>query len=288
MKKTVLQGIVIIAIMAFKRYKIHVLNSSENQWLKEIDVGFVDVLLNYIYFLLILSFAKGFIFFWYRKSKKINPQKTDNIIFGLNNIHVLVVGVVTVLTGIALMGIDVKAFFASLSIIAAAIAIISKDYISNVIGGMLIAFSSDINIGDYIKVGANKGKVIDMSITMFSLLTDDDDVVIIPNNMVYALDVINYTKRAIKKTSIEFEITLEAISTVSQLETDLVATLTEFDRIIQSDSYNLKAVGIKKDYIEFKFQYILDIPDREKEKDIRKKVIRRVVQIIKKVDPVES
>jgi small-conductance mechanosensitive channel len=287
MKKTFIQGLAIIAIMIFKRYKTRLLTNSKTEWLKEIDVAFVDVLLNYIYFLLILDFAKGVIFFWYRKSKKIEQQRTDNIIFGLNNIHVLVVGVVTVLTGIALMGIDVKAFFASLSIIAAAIAIISKDYISNVIGGMLIAFSSDINIGDYIKVGGNKGKVIEMSITMFSLLTDDDDVVIIPNNMVYALDVINYTKRAIKKTSIEFEITLEAISTVSQLEADLVATLNEFDHIIQSDSYNLKAVGIKKDYIEFKFQYILDMPDREKEKDIRKKVIRRVVQIIKKVDSVD-
>jgi small-conductance mechanosensitive channel len=287
MKKAILQVLSIIAIMVFKRYKIFLLNNSENQWWTEIDLGFVDVLLNYIYFLLILGFSKGFIFFWYRKSKKVEQQRTDNIILGINNIYVLVVGVVTILTGIALMGIDVKGFFASLSIIAAAIAIISKDYISNVIGGMLIAFSSNINIGDYIKVGGNKGKVIDMSITMFSLLTDDDDVVIIPNNMVYALDVINYTKRAIKKTSIEFEITLEAISTVSQLETDLIATLTEFYRIIQSDSYNLKAVGIKKDYIEFKFQYILDIPDREKEKDIRKKVIRRVVQIIKKVDSVD-
>lgn len=287
MKKTFIQGLGIIAIMVFKRYKTHLLNKNEIEWLKDIDVVFVDVLLNYIYFLLILSFAKEVIFFWYRKSKKIDQQRTDNIILGVNNIHVLVIGVVTVLTGIALMGIDVKGFFASLSIIAAAVAIISKDYISNVIGGMLIAFSSDINIGDYIKVGGNKGKVIDMSITMFSLLTDDDDVVIIPNNMVYALDVINYTKRAIKKTSIEFEITLEAISTVSQLETDLIATLKEFDAIIQSDSYNLKAVGIKKDYVEFKFQYILDIPDREKEKDIRKKVIRRVVQIIKKVDPID-
>jgi small-conductance mechanosensitive channel len=284
MKKTFIQGIAIVVIMSFKRYKTHLLTNNEIVWLKEIDAGFIDVLLNYIYFLLILGFAKGVIFFWYRKSKKIERQRTDNIILGVNNIHFLVVGVVTILSVIALMGIDVKAFFASLSIIAAAIAIISKDYISNVIGGMLIAFSSDINIGDYIKVGENRGKVIDMSITMFSLLTDDDDVVIMPNNMVYALDVINYTKRAIKKTSIEFEITLEAISTVSQLERDLVAALTEFDSIIQSDSYNLKAVGIKKDYVEFKFQYILDIPDREREKDIRKKVIRRVVQIIKKID----
>lgn len=284
MRKTFIQGLAIVAIMVFKRYKIHWLSNTQTEWLKEIDVAFLDIILNYVYFILILNFAKEIIFFWYRKSKKIDPTRTDNIILGLNNITVLVVGIVTVLTGIALMGIDVKAFFASLSIIAAAIAIISKDYISNVIGGMLIAFSSDVNLGDYIKVGGNKGKVIDMSITMFSLLTDDDDVVIIPNNMVYALDVINYTKRAIKKTSIEFEISLEAISTVSQLEEDLIATLKEFDSIIQSDSYNLKAVGIKKDLIEFKFQYILDIPDREKEKNIRKKVIRRVVQIIKKVE----
>lgn len=273
MKKIVLQGLVIVLIVIFKIY--------ESDLLKGFNTDFLDTVLKYFSFVLTFSTLKDLLFYFHRKTKGLSPHSTDNIIAGVNNIYVLVVGIVGILTGITLMGIDVISMFASLSIIAAAIAIISKDYISNIIGGMLIAFSNDVNVGDYVKIGENKGKVIDMSITMFSMLTDDDDVVIIPNNMVYALDVINYTKRAIKKTSIEFEISLEAIETVRQLENDLIATLEEYSNIIEPDSYNLKAVSIKKDYVEFKFQYILGSPDREMEKAIRKKVIRRVVQIIK-------
>ncbi len=170
-----------------------------------------------------------------------------------------------------------------LSIIAAAIAIISKDYFSNLIGGMLITFSSNINVGDHIKVGNNKGRVLDISINMFSLLTDDDDVVTLPNSLVYASEVVNYTKRIIKKTSIEFEISLGAVQTVTQLEQDLIACLSEYKDNIQEDSYHLKAVAIKKDAVDFKFQYVLDVPDRLMEQEIRKKVVRRVVQIIKQV-----
>lgn len=273
MKKIIIQGIGIVIIMLLKQQYW--------EWSSPIRSDFLEVLLDYLYFILILTFVKNIIFFSYRKRRKFPEDKTDNIILGINNIYLLIVGVSSILTVIALMGIDVKAFFASLSIIAAAIAIISKDYISNVIGGMLIAFSNDVNLGDYIKVGNSKGKIIDMSISMISLLTDDDDVIVISNSMVYALEIINYTKRTIKKTSIEFEITLNAIVTVRQLEEDLIATLVDYKEEIVPDSYNLKAVAIKKDYIEFKFQYVLNIPDREKEKAIRKKVIRRVVQIIK-------
>lgn len=273
MKKIILQSFFIVLIFVFRIYKVDLL--------KNFNTDFLDTALKYVSFVLALSVLKGLLFYFHRKSKGLTNYSTDNITSGVNNIYALVVGIVGILTGITLMGVDVIGMFASLSIIAAAIAIISKDYISNIIGGMLIAFSNDVNVGDYVKVGENKGKVIDISITMFSLLTDDDDVVIMPNNMVYALDVINYTKRAIKKTSIEFEISLEAIQTVRQLENDLIATLEEYADIIEPNSYNLKAVAIKKDYVEFKFQYILAAPDPEKERAIRKKVIRRVVQIIK-------
>lgn len=250
--------------------------------LEVIDIDSLGKILGFIIFVLVITLVKEIVFFVHRKGKDLGNNETDNIISGLNNIHIILLGVVGFLTMISLLGVDVKNLFASLSIIAAAIAIISKDYISNVIAGMLIAFSNDVNVGDSVRIGTNKGKVIDLSITMLSLLTDDDDVVIIPNSMVYALDVRNYSKLVIKKTSIEFEMDLEAISTVGKLEEDLIATLKEYHEMIHTDSYSLKTAAIKKDYVEFKFQYILNMPDREKEIDIRRKVIRRVIQIIKK------
>lgn len=274
-RKIALQAILLVLVLVFKSY--------EKKLLKGYETELFDTILNYCSFVLTLMFIKGVIFYFHRKARGLKRNEEDNMISGINNIYVLMVGIVGLFTGISLLGVDVRGLFASLSIIAAAIAVISKDYITNVIGGMLIAFSDDINVGDYIRVGLHKGKVIDLSVTRLSILTDEDDVVIMPNNMVYSMDVMNYTKRTIKKTSIEFEIMLDAIQTITALEADLVAALEEYHDLIKPNSYSLKIMAIKKDYVEFKFQYILNVPDREMENIIRKKVVRKVVQTIKKL-----
>ncbi len=274
MKQLLLQAAAILVLFWLKIEKKEFLMEMESNRV-------IDIIIGYLSFLLIIGFIKTSLFYVHRRRKKIATTARDNITSGIQNIYWLITTTVTLFTILSLMGVDVFGVLQSLSIIAAAIAILSKDYISNIISGMLIAFSNDISLGDYIKVGQNKGRVIDMSLTMFSLLTDDDDVAIIPNNMVYTLDVINFTKKELKKTSIDFEVTLTAIEGVQQIEEDLIEVLLEYKDDIKENSYNLRVDSIKKDLLECKFQYILNAPNRDLEKQIRKKVIRRVVQIIK-------
>lgn len=245
------------------------------------ETHFLRSLIMFFYWVAIWAFVKELCSFWYRKTKRLQEEAIDNVIVGINNIYRIVIVVVALFSVLALFEINVRELFASLSIIAASIALISKDYLSSIIGGMLITFSNNISVGDHIRVGNNKGRVLDISIIMFSLLTDDDDVVTLPNSTVYASEIVNYTKRTIKKTSVEFEINLQAIGTVNQLEQELIATVAAYQDSIEPNSYNLKTVSIQKDAIAFKFQYSLNLPDRQKEQEIRRKVIRRVVQIIK-------
>jgi small-conductance mechanosensitive channel len=180
-----------------------------------------------------------------------------------------------------LLGFDLFTFFTSLSIFAAAFAVLSKDYISNIISGMLIAFSDEINIGDFVQIAGKKGKVIDITLSKFILLNDDDDYVILPNNTVFNNEIINYTKREIKKTSIDFEIDIKLIDKVESLEEELKASISKYHSFIKEDSYRLKIVEIKKDFISMKFQYVLEAPDRDLEKDIRKITARRIVEVIR-------
>lgn len=276
MKKTVVQSLFFLGVLLLKSLGIE----------DRIGGGIksLDVMLDFFLIFIGIRLLQEIIILLYQRKKGLEPHITDNIIAGIRNIFVILISVVAVLTIITILGYDVKEILSSLTIIAAAITIISKDYISNIIGGMLIAFSNDVNIGDYIKVGNNKGKVIGMSVSMISLLTDDDDVVVIPNSTVYALELVNYTKRTIKKTSIEFEMDLEAIQNVKNLEETLIQILKDYEDLIEPNSYNLKTVAIKKDFVEFKFQYILNLPNKDLEKEIRKKVIRKVIRIIKNTD----
>ena len=241
----------------------------------------LDIVVDFLIFFITLSLAilalKGF----YRRRKKLKRGQTDNLIVGTNNIYYLLLiggGIADVLL---LLGFDLFTFFTSLSIFAAAFAVLSKDYISNIISGMLIAFSDEINIDDFVQIAGKKGKVIDITLSKFILLNDDDDYVILPNNTVFNNEIINYTKREIKKTSIDFEIDIKLIDKVESLEEELKASISKYHSFIKEDSYRLKIVEIKKDFISMKFQYVLEAPDRDLEKDIRKITARRIVEVIR-------
>ncbi|HMQ59862.1 MAG TPA: mechanosensitive ion channel [Flavilitoribacter sp.] len=218
----------------------------------------------------------------YRRQKKLSKNKIDNVIAGLENIYYLLVAGAVIMTFASFFGLDSKTLFTSLSIIAAAIAIISKEYVSEIISGIIIVFSKQLSIGDYVKIGEHKGRITDLMLTKLALLNDDDEVVFLPNAKVYSNEIINYTKREIRRVSIPFEITLASLRTIEELERDLVKALHDHNEFIEPKSYYLRIVDIRKDSLLLKFQYVILHRDREMEKEIRKRTVRRVVNYVKK------
>ena len=244
----------------------------------KIFVFYTDTIANIAIFLMFLDFVQFGSLWWYRKRHKVRTD--DNFIIGVGHIYQLLV-VIGIIVGIlSLFQINVKELFTSLSIIFAGIAIITKDYISNVINGMIITFSGQLSLNDNVSIGVHRGKILDITLQNIHLLNDDDDVIYIPNNVVMTSEVVNYTKREIKRTSIDFEIDLKYLTTVEALEKSLIETLSPFFDLIKDDSYYLRVAEVRKDYVSMKFQYILKDPNKELERQIRRRTIRRLVEII--------
>src|SRR5688500_11711468 len=102
--------------------------------------------------------------------KKRNTTKgKDNFVIGINTITYLLSSIIIVIAVLVILRVNVRGLFTSISIIAAAIAIISKDYISNAINGMILMFNNQITIGDYIRIGTNEGKITHISLMNIQL-----------------------------------------------------------------------------------------------------------------------
>jgi small-conductance mechanosensitive channel len=237
-----------------------------------------DTLVSITLFLLLLDFIQFSTVWWYRRRHKV--KNDDNFIIGVGHIYslLLVVGIIVGL--LSLFRINVRELFTSLSIIFAGLAILTKDYISNLINGMIITFSGQLSIGDNVSIGIHRGKIMDITLQNIHLLNDDDDMIYIPNNLVLNSEVVNYTKREIKRTSIEFEIDLKHLMNVEELEAKLIDTLRPFHNLIKPESYYLRVADVKKDCVVMKFQYILNEPNKELERQIRRRAIRRLVELI--------
>ena len=240
-----------------------------------------NILLGFLILILAINLSILLMLAVYRRGKKLAPRQEDNVTIGLQNVYYLIIAVITILTGASFFGLEPIEFITSLSIVAAAIAIISKDYISEIISGMILTFSRELEIGDYVKIGDQKGKIFDITLTKIALLNEDDDPIYLPNNKVYTSEIINYTRKEIKKVSIGFEMNLTGLKTVEELEAELTHALADYEDHIVAGSYNLRIVDIRKDSLSMKFQFVFRQMNRDLEMQIRRKTVRRIVNFIK-------
>ncbi len=242
---------------------------------------FLHSIVEFLILLTIVNIVAALLIMVYRLRKNIPYKFTDNVINGINNLYYLIVTFGVIMMIIGFWGIDFKSLITSLSIVAAAIAIISKDYVSGIISGIIISFSKEINIDDYVKIGENKGKILDINLSKTTLLNEDDDIIYLPNEKVYMSEIINYTKKEIKKVSIDFELGIKYHTTIEQLENSLAESLKDFHQYIEPNSFNIKIVEVYHEYLSLKFQYKLTEVNREIERLIRKKTIRLIANSIK-------
>ena len=236
----------------------------------------------FIIFTTVTELGKHIFQHYYRKRKKLKSNANDNVIEAINNLHYILIFFAVIITGLSFVNLDFLDVITSMSIVAAAIAIISKDYLSNIISGMITVFTKEVEIDDNIQVNHHKGKVKSLTLSKLVLLNDDDDVVYIPNNVLFSSDFINYSKRTIRKTSIDFGLDMEHLKSAEAIETILRKGIQSYASYIDQNTIYLRIEEIANDHVSFKFQYTLIKPDRDLEREIRRKVKRDILKMIAK------
>jgi small-conductance mechanosensitive channel len=207
--------------------------------------------------------------------------KRDNFLYGIGHIKTVLYALYAGLLLLAVLNISLEKALTTLSLLAAAIVLIAKDYISNFINGMYMTFARVINIGDEVSIGLHKGKIQDITLSSVHLLNEDDDLIYIPNSVVFSTDIVNYTRREIKKTSLDFEIDVLGVKDVVAFESEIIEGMKEFHSNITPDSYNLKVVLITSELIKFKFQFlVIEGTDKELERLIKRRTIRHIVKLV--------
>jgi small-conductance mechanosensitive channel len=217
---------------------------------------------------------------WYRQRGYSRKRGVKNFVFGVENIRKLLLIALVIFTFFSLLGVEFSRLFTSLSIVAAAIAIISKEFVNDLIVGMYYSFSDTFEAGDYVKFHGYKGRVVDIGLLKVKILNDNDDLVILPNGKVYSEDIINYTRRDVRQMSIDFEIDIKLVRDIDSLERELIASVSDYAEHIEPNSYNLKILEVKKDALELKFQYRLIMETTQLRQQIKRKTVRAVFSYV--------
>lgn len=208
-------------------------------------------------------------------------QTVANIRLGLRNIYYILLALGSLMLFLSLLGIDYRTLFTSLTIVAAAIAIVTKDFIVEILSGIILSFSQRILINDYVRIGEMKGKILDMGLYKITFLNEDDDIIFIPNSKVYNSEIINYTQSDQRRINIDFQMMIAHVNNFEQLEQELRDVLNEFQSLIEPASFVVRITNLTKDVVDFKLLFTSISSDPDTVRDLRRGTTRRLLNYLK-------
>ncbi|MEX2569001.1 MAG: mechanosensitive ion channel domain-containing protein [Cyclobacteriaceae bacterium] len=225
---------------------------------------------------ILISMGRIFLVRFYLRKKQADPLQS-NFVLGINRIASMLNVAVILIALMLFFEIKPFEFLSSITIVAMAIALLSKDYIINMINGLIIMFSDQITLGDHILIGEQKGRIQDITFLNVVLLNEDHDLIMVPNSLILTSQITNYSRQNVKKITFELEVKSGPGVNVDKMENTLKTETKQFGN--QINNLSLKTLLILKDSVKLKLQVQLNSVPKETEHKIRRKINQTLIDI---------
>ena len=216
----------------------------------------------------------------YRQRTNLEAGDKDNFTLGVDALGRTVVGVVTLSSILPIFDIQFHQFLTSFSLVAVATVILFKDNIGNFLNGYRLMFSTDLLIGDYIKINdTSKGVIRDINFHNTKLRTDEGNILYIPNSQLINGEVTNLSKLKFKRITVPFTVSMETLKEVGNFEEMIKEKLrAEFDKRIDPEKVFLRVTTLEPEKVEYALEVSVDHYSFKFERMIAKLVYQTVLK----------
>lgn len=268
----VIKVVIFMSLLTFETFF-----QSEFESLPDLIIRIINTAIFFIGSNIVISLGRMIVVSFYLRRKGVNMLHS-NFVLGINRIASILMGIISIIAIMLLVNIDPLNFFTSITIVAAAIALLSKDYITNMINGLIIMFSDQLALGDNVRIGDQKGRIMDVTLINLVLLNEDDDIIMIPNNTVLNSQVINHSRQYIKKLTFDFEIKISQLN-LDLVESNLKDALMGYEEEVTENSFSMKTIYIQKDAVKIKCQFLLNSHEKQVERDIKRRINQAIINL---------
>ena len=138
-----------------------------------------------------------------KKSNATTSQLLRRMIVSSAANLVLAIGILIALSQV---GISLGPLLAGLGIAGFVIGFALQDSLSNFASGLLILFYRPFDVGDLVEIGGAYGEVKQMSLVNTTILTLDNQRIILPNSMIWSGVIKNVTAQKVRRVDMMFGI----------------------------------------------------------------------------------
>ena len=151
--------------------------------------------------------------------------------------HSLIVSITNVILYVLLglmvasrLGVDVTGVVALASVLTLAVSLSLQNMLTNVFGGFTVLTNHPFHSGDYVDIGGQSGTVEEISMTYTKLATPDKKIIFIPNSVVAAAQIVNYSTAETRRV----ELTVSAAYGIpSQKVIDTLLEAARVEKVLQ-------------------------------------------------------
>lgn len=244
----------------------------DRDWINQLIIGLSSFLVPSI----ILSIIRAALISLYN-ARHARRTVRGNFVLGINRLTTIL-NVIFLIGGIMVaLGKNPMDFLTSLSLVAMAIALIFRDYITNMLSGLFIMFSEQFSVGDRVKIGEHKGRIVDVTFAHIEVQNDEDDIVMIPNNIVFTNPVVNLSAHRSHLFTVKFELPLHAGANVQELEDEIRSVLANHPNLDKGNTPDLEVVEIGRDFIRYKIELYAVSSSNKLHKQLENELMRHIL-----------
>ena len=171
-------------------------------------------------------------------------------------VAVYVVGVFVALT-VVIPSFDLGSLIAGLGFTSFVIGFATKDILNNFLSGILILWQRPFEIGDYLFVGKDQGKVEYIGVRATSLRKDDGELVLIPNGDMYSSALTIRGASAKRRMTLKFSLGYDV--EVERAKQTALDAMIETDGVVRDPKPNVYVTDLAPEGVLVTANFWLDI-----------------------------
>ncbi|MFP4402508.1 MAG: mechanosensitive ion channel family protein [Candidatus Nanoarchaeia archaeon] len=245
----------------------------------------VRLFLIYILLSIIFNYGSSLINFLYRRRNKFQDSHIDNFTLGIKRLSFFLQQFIFILIFIHILFINILTLLTSLTIVAVALVIAFKEYISNFLYGITIMFSKNIQLKEYVKIGDFRGRVVNLTFENLELKTDSGDFVFIPNTLVYTKEITNFSKSSLKNIVTTLTLPKTIYPKYSTFKKQLIKhILKNYPELVKNEQIMVKICDVKPSEININVDIVTTKYTFKLENEVIDTINQFVISYISKIE----
>jgi small conductance mechanosensitive channel len=227
------------------------------QWMDDLKTWAVDngprMIFKFLLFLLILlafkilaRFTRKVVRMSMAGSKLQFSQLLQNMFVGIASNLVFLLGL---LVALSQLGFEIGPLLAGLGVAGFIVGFALQDTLSNFASGMMILIYRPYDVGDLIDAAGAFGKVSDMSLVCTTILTIDNQTLVVPNSKIWGDVIKNVTAQQVRRVDMVFGISYS--DDIPHAEEVLMAILKEQEKVLDTPEPVVKLHTLGESSVDF-------------------------------------